>query len=48
MHTHQTQHTHVSLGGRGILVEVAGFGTNNISGCTATSGAISIPRPPGS
>ena len=46
--THQTQHTSVSPGGAGTTAELAGFGTNNISGRTATSGAISTPGLPGS
>ncbi len=49
--THQTQlsqHTFVSPGGAGTTAELAGFGTNNISGRTATTGAISTPGLPGS
>jgi len=46
--THQTQHTHKSLGGTGIMGEVEGLGTKAIFGYTATSGAILSPVPPGS
>jgi len=46
--THQTQHTHESLGGTGITGEAEGLGTKAISGYTATSGAILSPVPSGS
>jgi hypothetical protein len=45
--TQQTQHTHISPGGRGITAEMAGLGTNATSGLTVISGAISTPFPPG-